>query len=102
MNYKVRQGIVCMQICGADMLVASRPVWEYCPHVQPIPAFWAKCWVMLEKGYSSDELIGAFVRLLNRSEEEVRPRLEKIFRSLSDKGFLIAVGDVAEGDGSKE
>ena len=90
MNYKIRPGIVCLKVCGADLLVAARPAWEACPHVQPIPPFWASCWAMLEKGYTSEELIAAYAQLLKRSDEEVRPRLERVFQTLNDKGFLIA------------
>ena len=47
MAYKIRPGIVRVRICGKDLLVAKRSVWEECPRVRVIPKLWAACWAVV-------------------------------------------------------
>ena len=90
MIYKTRPGIVLLRICDVDVLTATRKVWGECPAVRPVPRMWAGCWALMEKGRTSEEVIGTFTRLFQQPEEEVRIRLGKIFDKLYEEGYLIS------------
>ena len=89
MAYKIRPGIVRVRICGKDLLVAKRSVWEECPRVRIIPKLWAACWAVMENDRTDQDVVAAFAGLLNKSEDEVRERFDKIFRTLYDENYLI-------------
>lgn len=89
MAYKIRPGIVRVRICGKDLLVAKRSVWEECPRVRVIPKLWAACWAVMENDRTDQDVVAAFAGLLNKSEDEVRERFDKIFRTLYDENYLI-------------
>ena len=89
MMYERRPGIVLLRICGADLLVATRQIWEKFPAVRPVPRIWAACWGMMEKGYSSEEVIDTFAQLFRKPKEEMRGRLDKVFETLYSEGYLI-------------
>ena len=91
MEYRIRPGIVLLRICDVDMLVAKREVWEECPHIRPLPKLWGLCWFMMEKGRTSNEVVGAFVRMFGHTENEEKERLRKIFEKLYEEGYLIPV-----------
>ena len=89
MAYKISPGIVRVRICGTDLLVAKREIWEECPRVRVIPKLWAACWTVMENDKTDDEVVAAFAGLLNKSEDEVRRRFDKIFRTLYDENYLV-------------
>ncbi len=100
MAYKIRPGIVHVKICGADLLVASRPLWESIPRIRQIPKLWAACWAVMEidpESKTDRDVITAFSGLINQPAEVVSKRFEKIFRTLSEEGYLIETMETGEG-----
>ena len=93
MNYRIRPGVVLLRICGADLLTATREIWEQCPAVRPIPRMWAAGLTLMEKGRTSEEVMDAFARLFLQSEEDVGARLGKAFETLYREGYLVAAED---------
>ncbi len=91
MAYKIRPGIVRVRICGKDLLVAKRSVWDECPRVRAIPKLWAACWAVMENDRTDDDVVTAFAGLLRKPENEIRERFAKIFRTLYDENYLIKV-----------
>ena len=91
MAYKARTGITMIQVCGQNMLVASRPVWEKFPRVRPIPKAWAVCWALMQNGRTDEEAVRSFAELFKRPEEEVAARFGKIYGKLAEEGYLVEV-----------
>ncbi len=89
MTYIRRKGIVLLHVCEADLMVATRQVWEECPPVRPVPRIWAVIWKMMEDGKSDEEIITSFSSMLTRPEKEVRERFITIFEKMADEGYLI-------------
>ena len=89
MTYRIRPGIVLINICGQNLLAATRPVWEQCPRVRKIPRLWAACWKIMEDGKTDQDVIEAFAGLLQKKPEEIRSRFESIFQTLEKEGYLI-------------
>lgn len=89
MIYKTRPGIVLLRICDVDILAATRKTWEVCPAVRPLPRMWAGCWALMEKGRTSEEVVHTFMGMFQKSEEEVRKKLDGIFSQLYCEGYLI-------------
>ena len=89
MSYQTHPGIVLINICDTNLLVATRAHWEQFPVVRPIPKLWAACWKILESGKTEQDVIHAFASLLRKSENEVSARLKKIFETLAAEGLLI-------------
>lgn len=93
MVYKTRQGITLLNICGTNLLIATRPLWQTCPRVRPLPKFWAACWSIMSNGRNSEEAIMFFSDFLHRTPEELKDKCVPIFETLSKEGFLIPVED---------
>ncbi len=93
MNYRIRPGVVLLRICDADLLAATRAIWEQCPAVRPIPRMWAASLSLMEKGRTSEDVIHAFTRLFQTSEEDVNARLGKAFETLYHEGYLVEAED---------
>ena len=89
MSYKTHPGIVRVQICGADFLVATRPLQEELPGVKKIPKLWAACWAVMEEGRTDREVVEAFAGLLQKPEEQIREKLEPVFSKLEEQGYLL-------------
>ncbi len=96
MAYKIRDGIVRVRICGSDVLVATRPVWEKCPRVRTIPKMWAACWAVMENGRTDEDVVTAFAGLLRKPEDEIRQRFDKMFKTLCKEGYLIEVEEKSQ------
>ena len=93
MAYKIHPGIVLLNVCDTHMLVATRQFWEKFPRVRPLPPLWAACWTLMEKGRTDREVVNAFVRLFQMSEDDVNRRFAKMFSTLSQEGYLIPAED---------
>ena len=92
MAYKIRPGIVHVRICDADLLIATRPVWESCPRIRRIPRLWAACWAVMEQDAlkkTDEDVIQAFAGLLKKSNKDIRIRFDKMFRTLFEEGYLV-------------
>lgn len=89
MNYRTRKGIVLLHVCGSDLLAATREAWAECPRIRPVPRIWAVVWKLLEQGKTSQEVVEAFQSMLSRPEAEVRERFDRIFKAMSEEGYLI-------------
>ena len=89
MAYKKRPGIEMIQVCGQNMLVAERAVWEDLPRVRPVSKTWAVCWTLMKDEQTSDDAIRSFAVLFHKTEEEVRGRFGEVFRKLFEEGYLI-------------
>ncbi len=89
MSYKIRPGIVRVQICGSDFLVATRPLQEELPGVKKIPKLWAACWAVMEKDRTDKEVVEAFAGLLGKTAEQVRSKLDPVFSKLEEQGYLL-------------
>ena len=88
-EYKPRPGIVAAQICGTFVLIPTRAVYDDCKTIRPIPAPWVMLWLMLERGESVDRICAYYQKMSNKSEAELRGKIETILTTLCEKGYLI-------------
>lgn len=89
MAYKKRPGIEMIQVCGQNMLVAERAVWEDLPRVRPIPKTWAVCWTIMKDDRTDEDAIRSFATLFQKTEEEVKARFGSIYQKLAEEGYLV-------------
>lgn len=100
MAYKNRPGIELIQVCGQDILVATRALWSECPRIRPIPKLWAFYWRLMEQGRTDQGVVGFVADFMKRPREDILTRSQKCFDTLHEEGFLIEVPDeVDEHDG---
>ncbi len=95
MVYKTRPGFVLLNICGAHLLVATRPLWAEFPRVRPLPNAWAACWTLMAKNRTDQDVIHTFMRLYNAPEDAIRKRFDPIFSGLAEEGYLVTVEEDA-------
>ncbi len=93
MSYKVRPGIVLLEICGTPVLVAKHALWKECPHVVSIPKFWGLVWKLMADGKTDEEAKEVFVKALKMPEDKFGTRIDQMCAELSKAGFLVADGD---------
>ncbi len=87
--YKIRPGVVLLNICDTNLLTATHDVWKDCPKVRPIPRLWAACWKLLEMGKTEEDVLQTFSTMLGKTKEELHERFDGIFAKLAEEGFLI-------------
>ncbi len=93
MAYKIRPGVEMIQVCGQNILVATRAIWEDCPRVRPIPNLWGASWRLMEPDKTDRKPTEFLTRLFPKSAETFRERLSECFATLYEEGFLIEVPD---------
>jgi len=89
MMYKFRPGIVLLQVCNVDLLVAKRELWESFPRIRPISKKCVLICKIMEKGINSDQAIIGFSRILNITIEESHKKFDPIIKRLAEEGYLI-------------
>ena len=96
MAYKTLPGIEMIQVCGQNLLVASRSAWEKCPRVRPIPKSWAVCWSLMANDKTDEDAIKTFAALFHKPEEEVHSHFDRIYQKLAEEGYLIEADKALE------
>ncbi len=102
MAYKIRPGVSKIQVCGQNLLVASRSVWEDLPRVRPIPKTWGVCWALLLPDRTDEEAIRTFSKIFHKPEEEVKARFGKVFREMAEEGYLVEASAEEAAENSSE
>lgn len=93
MAYKLRPGVELIQVCGQNILVATRELWREYPRVLPIPPMWGLCWKMMAPDATDKKAIDTMMTLFRKSEDEVRERLNPCLERLHEVGFMLEVPD---------
>lgn len=89
MIYKLRPGIVRLNICGQDLLTATRQLWEEFPAVRPVPALWGFCCGMMSQGKTSEDVMRIVGKLYGKPADDFRAKFEPVFEELYQLGYLI-------------
>ncbi len=93
MNYRLREGVARVSICGAMLLVPSRAASEFCPGVMRINFTQRAIWMTLEKGQTMDDVAKVLSALYLKQPEDIWPKLQSEIDKLVSYGFLIAEED---------
>ena len=93
MALNTRPGVTLINVCGADILVASREIWDDCSRIMPIPKLWAIIWRFMNTGKTDREFVSVLSDMLRKPEAEIRERTDHAFTEMAKKGFLIEVPD---------
>ena len=89
MRYKCRPGIVCVNICGENMLVPTRAASETVPNVMRLSLIKAALWEEIEKGRDGTVVVKFFKALTRKPEGELQERVDKALEEMYEKGYLI-------------
>lgn len=88
-QYRVRPGVVLIELKGNWLLVATKEAREYCRYVCPVNSSAAFLWEMIKKGCSYEEILAGFEE---KYEIDDTASLEKDIQScigqLEEKGYL--------------
>lgn len=92
MMYRLREGMVLTQVCGAPLLVATRKLWEEKLPIRRIPKGVALAIPMLSKGVSLQGIV-SFMTLLSKTKDpkELGKKLSLELDKLCQEGYLIKV-----------
>ncbi len=93
MNYRLREGVARVSICGTMLLVPSRAASEYCSGVMRINFTQRVIWKTLERGQTMDDAANGLSMLFLKQPEDVWPKLQSEIDKLVSCGFLIAEED---------
>ncbi len=89
MVYRPRPGIVLLNICGVQVLAATRATWEDCKQIRPVPNLCGACWTLMDRGKTSEEAMRYLIDKFHFAEEKVRQKLVPLLDVLCEEGFLI-------------
>ena len=93
MKYKQRPGIVLTQICGMNVLIPSRLAYPECQRVQKLPLLWAATWDLISHDKDEEDIFKLHRLLTNKTDEEIRQRLDEFFTVMCQKGYLFFDSD---------
>ena len=89
MKYKPRPGIVYTKICGVNMLIPTRSVYDVCDRIEILPWLKDAAWRSLCSGNTVENLIKGHRILTKCSEEEATAYYMDFCDDLCKKGFLL-------------
>ena len=93
MEYKLREGVAFLRVCGANLLVPSRVASPYCKGILTLNFIETMICSKLQKGETvadAAEIIGRFAM---KSAEEIMPKVQPSIDKLCKYGFLIPAED---------
>ena len=88
MNYKVKEGIVLVHVCGEHLLVASRTVWPDVKMIRHLPKVTAMCWDLLSRGADEKKITMFIATLMKKPLPEVEEKLAQLWEDLYKAGYL--------------
>lgn len=89
-QYKIQPGIVLVQVCGEQMLVATRAARGKCPYVKQLNATGAYFWTLLEQRLETEEMVQTASVHYQVEPERIRPGLLQFLENLRQNGYLLA------------
>jgi len=89
MEYKPREGIVKVRVCGVHLLVPTRRASEECPNIATLSLIEAIFWSQLQMGKTMEESCRFYAGLTFKPMDEAREFVEGFFERLAEKGFVI-------------
>ena len=93
MNYRLRDGVARVSVCGAMLLVPSRAASEYCPGILRVNFTQRVIWMTLERGQDLAYAASALAKFSFKTVEEIQPKVDEALEKLVSYGFLIAEED---------
>lgn len=89
MEYKPREGIVKVSVCGVNLLVPTRRASEDCPNIATLSLLESIFWSQLCRGKTVEDSCAFYAGLTFKPVEEARPVVESFFERLAEKGFVV-------------
>lgn len=93
MKYRLRPGVVSVNICGSTLLIPNREASEFCTGIRKISLPVLIALDKMEKNESMDIAYQVYSELMRRTKEEAREKIDGQLASLCESGFLLAVED---------
>lgn len=87
---KIREGIICENVCGEHILVAARPAAPFCKRRAILlseEAFFL--WNLLENGVDEETLIEKFCEHYEVSETQVSDDVQAFCEKMTAAGYLV-------------
>lgn len=88
-RYNIQPGVVLVEVCGEQMLVAARAARDKCPYVKQLNATGAYFWTLLEQGFAPDEMVSTAAAHYRVEPERIRPGLLQFLEDLRQNGYLL-------------
>ena len=88
-RYKIRPGVVLAQVCGENLLVATRPARGKCPYVRQLNSTGAYFWSLLEQNMGEEQMLQAARVHYQAEPERLRSSLPPFLAGLAQQGYLI-------------
>ncbi len=89
MEYKPREGIVKVNVCGVNLLVPTRRASEECPSIATLSFIESIFWNRLCRGKTVEDTCAFYSGMTFKPIEEARPFVVGFFERLAEKGFVI-------------
>ena len=96
MNYKPRDGITRVFICGAWLLIPNRKASELCPNIATISFPELIIWRQLEKGKDTEKVCSFFSDFFHKTLEESREVVKSFLDRMYERGFIVLVEENIE------
>ena len=96
-EYKIRDGVVLLNICDQDILVSTIACREKCPYVKRINQSAAYYFRMMEQGLSVEEMARKTMREYEIDDyEQILNDIEEYIVLLKHGGYLLSDEEMKE------
>lgn len=89
-QYKIRPGVVLLEVCGEHLLVATRDARDTCPYLTQISDDTAVLWQLLDQESRAPALTRAFSEKLGLEPKDCFLRFTGILSKLIKTGYVLA------------
>ena len=95
MKYKIRDGIVLINVCDEFFLVSGKSARQYCPYIAKISDSGALIWSLLSENKSIEEIEDEVA--LNyeiEKDSDLRSNIQEFLNDLNDRHYLMQLEDL--------
>lgn len=89
MSRKIREGVICADVCGEHMLVATFKARPYCrKRAILLNETGYQLMQFLQKGYSVDEMVQSFTKQYGSDGTQTERDIKTFFENMEKEGFV--------------
>ena len=89
MKYVPRPGIVCVFLCGNNVLVPLREAAKECKSILPLNLMGSAVWGAIDENFTLERLLDTLHIFSKAPDEELIAKIDDYCQKLLEKGFII-------------
>ncbi|MBR6239241.1 MAG: hypothetical protein IKR03_00530 [Clostridia bacterium] len=93
MRYKLNDEVVYSKVCNVHLLITTRKAWDKLDPIKRLSPIQGCFCYGIERGMSDEEIISGLILPEGLSRDVIHKRFESFINSMTEKGYVIPLGD---------